>query len=87
VSAQRFGMIYLFSHGIVKIVLVLLLWRKQVWSYPLAVLVLIGFIAYQTARWTQTHSWVLTLLSLFDAVMIGLTWTEYRRLRRDGSYA
>jgi uncharacterized membrane protein len=84
VSAQQFGITYLFSHGIIKIVLVLLLWRKQLWSYPLAVFVLIGFMAYQTVRWTRTHSWLLILLSLFDAVMIGLTWAEFHRIRRDG---
>ncbi len=87
VSTQRFGIIYLFSHGIIKFVLVLLLWRKQLWSYPLAILVLIAFIAYQTVRWNRTHSWLLILISLFDAVMIGLTWAEFRRIQREGGNA
>lgn len=80
VSAQQFAIAYLLVHGIIKLVLVLLLWRKQLWSYPLAILALIGFIAYQMARWTTTHSWLLILLSLFDAAMIWLTWAEFRRI-------
>ena len=83
VSSQHFGVIYLLSHGLIKIVLVLLLWRRQLWSYPLAILVLFAFIAFQTVRWTRTHAWPLILLSLFDGVMIVLTWAEFHRIRRE----
>ncbi len=34
VSARFFGSLYLFSHGIIKIGLVLSLWRRKLWSYP-----------------------------------------------------
>jgi len=81
-SSQHFGVAYLLSHGLVKIVLVLLLWRKKIWAYPLAAGILVLFIGYQVLRWTHTHSAFLVYLSLFDAVMIWLTLVEYRRLNR-----
>jgi uncharacterized membrane protein len=86
-SSRHFGMIYLLSHGAIKLVLVVLLWRRILWAYPLGVGALVLFIAYQLARWTGTHSLFLLLLSLFDAFMIVLTIIEYRRLRAESSIA
>ena len=83
VSAQRFGVFSLLSHGLVNLVLVLLLWRRKLWAYPAVALVLCLFIGYQFLRWTGTHSFFLVLLSMFDAAMIWLTLVEYRRLRID----
>jgi len=84
-GAQHFGVFYLVSHGIVKLVLVLLLWRRRIWAYPLTVAVLVLFIGYQVVRWTSTHSTVLIALSLFDILMIWLTILEYRRLKSKDS--
>jgi uncharacterized membrane protein len=83
VSVQHFGVAYLLTHGLVKVVLVLLLWKRRLWAYPLAAASLVLFIAYQAARWTTTHSIFLVLLSVFDAAMIWLTLVEYHRLRCD----
>jgi uncharacterized membrane protein len=82
-SAQRFGVFYLLSHGLVNFGLVLLLWRRKLWAYPAVVGVLCLFIGYQFLRWTGTHSFFLIFLSLFDAAMIWLTLVEYRRLRAE----
>jgi len=80
-STRSFGVIYLLSHGAIKIVLVFLLWKKILWAYPLGIAALVLFIVYQLARWTGSHSIFLLLLSLLDAFMIWLTLVEYRRLR------
>ena len=80
-SAQHFGVVYLLSHGGIKIVLVLLLWRKKIWAYPLAVATLVLFIIYQVIRWTTTHSAFLVVVTALDALMILLTIVEYRRIR------
>jgi uncharacterized membrane protein len=85
VNSQHFGVFYLLSHGVVKVVLVLLLWRRRLWAYPLAVAVLALFITYQIFRWTSTHSLFLILLSTLDGVIIWLTLAEYGRLRQEGS--
>jgi uncharacterized membrane protein len=85
VSIQHFGMIYLETHGIVKLVLIVLLFRKSLWAYPLSILFLIAFIVYQLLRYTHTHSPWLIVLSIFDLVMIFLTWREYQTLMKTHS--
>ena len=74
-------MLYLLSHGGIKVVLVLLLWRKKLWAYPLAVAALVLFIIYQTIRWTITHSGFLAAFTVLDAIMIWLTIVEYRMIK------
>lgn len=81
ISTQHFAMLYLMSHGMIKFVLVLLLWRGKLWAYPLTILSFILFIAYQVYRYTFTHSVFLLLLTIFDVVMIVLTCLEYKRIQ------
>jgi uncharacterized membrane protein len=81
ISTQRFVVFYLVSHGIIKLILVLLLWRKKLWAYPLTIVSLILFIAYQGYRYTSTQSIALILLTAFDLVMIWLTYLEYKRIK------
>lgn len=83
ISTQHFGFIYLMSHGIIKCVLVLLLWRKKLWAYPLTIISLILFVAYQVYRYTFTQSAFLIFLTVFDIIMIILTIIEYKTLERD----
>jgi uncharacterized membrane protein len=82
-GAQHFGIFYLVSHGIVNLAIVLLLWRRKMWAYPVAVLSLLLFIAYQAVRWAHTHSPVLILFTIIDLIVIWLTVSEFRRLKRE----
>lgn len=81
ISTQQFAMVYLVSHGAIKLILILLLWRKKLWAYPLSILFLLIFIIYQIYRYTFTHSASMILLTLLDAVMIILTYLEYKRIQ------
>ena len=81
VSTQYFGVFYLISHGIVKFILVILLWKKKIWAYPLTVVSLILFIIYQIYRYTIDHSMSLIILTIFDIIMIILTFVEYKRMK------
>lgn len=81
ISTQHFAESYLMSHGIIKCILIVLLWRRKLWAYPLTIVSLILFIAYQIYRYTLTQSVFLILLSIFDTVMIVLTWLEYKNLK------
>ncbi len=83
ISTQHFAVFYLMSHGIIKFVLVLLLWRRKLWAYPLTIVSLILFIAYQIYRYTFSQSVFLIVLSIFDAAMIALTYLEYKRILAD----
>lgn len=81
VSTQAFGVFYLISHGIIKCVLVFLLWRKKLWAYPLTIASLFLFIAYQVYRYNVHASVYLLLLTTFDIIMIVLTFIEYKRMK------
>ena len=79
VSAQNFGIFYLLSHGIIKLILVVLLWQRRLWAYPLTIISLTLFIAYQAYRYTVDHSIMMILLTLLDLVVVILTFIEYKR--------
>lgn len=80
-GGERFVAIYLLSHGVIKIGLVVMLLKDKLWAYPAAMIVFGMFIAYQLYRFTFTHAAGLLALSLFDAAMIWLILLEYRALR------
>lgn len=81
-SSQRFTAFYLLTHGAVKLWLIVGLWRKRPAYYPTAITVFGLFIVYQLYRFQFTHSPLLLLITIMDLVVIGLTWSEYRYLRR-----
>ena len=78
ISSELFAAMYLLSHGIIKIILVVALLKNKSWAYPWSIAVLSIFIAYQLYRFTHTHSFWLIALSVFDVVVLYLIWREYR---------
>ena len=81
-ATQTFYAIYLVSHGLIKVVLVAGLLREKLIAYPLSLIALGGFIAYQLYRYSYTHSFGLILLTIFDLIVIVLVWHEWRLLRK-----
>lgn len=81
ISTQHFGVFYLMSHGVVKCILVLFLWRKKLLAYPLTIFSLVLFIAYQIYRYTISQSVFLIVLTVFDIIMIVLTFLEYKKIK------
>ena len=77
-NTQLFASIYLIAHGLIKIVLVSALLRGERWAYPAAIGFLSLFIAYQIYRLSYQFTPGLALLTLFDLLIVGLTWREYR---------
>jgi len=80
-NTQTFGAVYLLTHGLVKIVIVVGLFRRERWAYPVAFVFLGGFVVYQVYRMTYAPSAGLALLTVFDLFIIWLTWREYRRTK------
>lgn len=76
-----FAAVYLLAHGVVKVVLVVALLREKLWAYPWMMAVLAVFVLYQLYQLTVAPSAGLVALTLFDLLMIVLTWHEYRRHR------
>jgi uncharacterized membrane protein len=63
---------------LVKVLLVTCLWLNKLWAYPMTIGVFGAFALYQVFRFTHTHSWALIVLTIFDVLIILLTWNEYR---------
>src|ERR1700736_6657019 len=72
-----FAAIYLLSHGLAKVVLVVAVLRNQLWAYPGLIVLLVVFIVYQLYLLAIHITVGLTLLTAFDAFVIWLTWREY----------
>jgi uncharacterized membrane protein len=81
-NAVIFGAVYLLVHGAVKVVLVVALLLNKLWAYPSMIIVLLIFIGYQLYRIALDPSVGLIALTVFDALIVVLTWREYRRQRR-----
>jgi uncharacterized membrane protein len=80
-NAQIFASAYLLVHGIVKVGLVIALWNKKLWAYPLAGIVLVLFTAYQLYLFSHSRSLFQLALTVVDVVILLLLWSEYRRSR------
>ena len=80
-NAKLFIALYLFLHGAVKLILVVNLLRNRRWAYPATMAFLGLFLAYQIYRLTYGFSVLFLVLSVFDAVLLVLTWHEYRYFR------
>ena len=80
-ETQHFIALYLLSHGIIKLVVVIGLLREKRWSYPVSLTALVIFIVYQLYRYSYTHGIGLLLLSAFDLLLIALIWHEYKLIR------
>lgn len=87
-GTKLFGAIYLLIHGIVKIGMVIGLWKDKLWAYPVSLTILIAFTVYQIYRITLTHSVFLIALTVLDIVIILLIWHEWnyhhKKLREIG---
>ena len=81
-GGEVFVAAYLLIHGLIKIGLVVALLRHMVVAYPVAITVLMAFLAFQMWRYFAGGSVLLLALSLFDIVVIALVWREWRALTR-----
>ncbi|MEO7195989.1 MAG: DUF2127 domain-containing protein [Pseudonocardiaceae bacterium] len=82
-GTRSFAIVYLLLHGIIKIALVVALWRKLLPAYPIAVVALGAFVVYELLRTVHTHSIALPIFAALDLVIIVLVIREYRQLRRE----
>jgi uncharacterized membrane protein len=81
-SALIFGALYLLSHGVVKLILVVEVWRDHLWAYAALIAVTALFVIYQLYRIANKPTLGLSLLTIFDLIIIYLTLTEYRRQQK-----
>jgi len=77
-GTKRFAAIYILLHGLLNIFLAIQLYRNKLWAYLVAINVIIVLIFYQIYRIALHHSLFLTVITIFDALFIILTWHEYQ---------
>jgi uncharacterized membrane protein len=77
-GGKHFASLYLLAHGLIKALLVAALWFDALWAHPLTMVVFGLFSVYQVHRFLHTHSVALLLITVFDVLIIWLTWREYR---------
>ena len=77
-GATVFAAVYLLSHGLAKVVLVVAVLQRRTWAYPGMIALLGAFIAYQCYRLAYRLSLGLALLTAFDAFVVWLTWREWQ---------
>ena len=84
-GSTLFAAAYLLAHGLAKVVLVVAVLRDKLWAYPAMIALLVAFIAYQVYRLAVVRLTLgLSLLTVFDAFVVWLTWREYAARRRGG---
>ncbi|QYR18209.1 DUF2127 domain-containing protein [Corynebacterium glutamicum] len=76
--AMLFSSIYLLTHGLVKVVLVMAVLKNKLWSYTWMIVVLLAFIAYQLYRIALHSSAGMIASTIFDGIIAASTWREYR---------
>lgn len=80
IETQNFLAFYLFSHGLVKLVLVYSLLKKHYWAYPIALVVFTLFTIYQVHLYLLQHSpWMIALI-IMDILVVILTSIEYKHI-------
>jgi uncharacterized membrane protein len=79
--SQLFTATYLLIHGVVKVFIVIGLFSRRLWAYQIAEIVLFLFIAYQLYEYALTRSLWLVGLSIFDTLLLWLTWHEHQAMK------
>ena len=80
--AVLFGAAYLLAHGAVKVVLVVAILLDKQWAYPWMLVVLVVFVVYQLYRIALSPSAGMIALTVFDLLIIALTWHEWRQRQK-----
>ncbi len=80
-ASTTFVIIYLLAHGVLKLGIAINLLREKSWIFPVAVVILVGFIAFMGYR--LTHHWSVWLFgfALFDVLTLALVINEWRSPR------
>lgn len=73
--------VFLLTHGIIKLILVYGLLREILWIYPYALGTLALFLGYQVYVLITAPGIGMAVLAVLDAVIIYLVWREWRYLQ------
>ena len=81
-DSQVFAGLYLLAHGVVKVLLVVLLFMEKTWAFPLALVLFSVLVTFSIYRLSLHWSWILTGFVAFDLFTIWLIAKEWRAVLR-----
>lgn len=79
---NTFAILFLLTHGLIKIVLVVALLRNLKWSYPFALVTLGLFIVYQIYEMIVKPTFGMAFLTVLDSVIVWLVWREWQKYQQ-----
>lgn len=80
-GSKIFAVIYLWIHGIIKLIAVFGILKNQLWAYPFS-LITLGILAiYQVFSISVKPSVGMILLTIFDVFILWMIWREYGKVR------
>ncbi len=85
-SSQYFIAWYFLLYGALNIFLVIFLSRGKLWAYPVSMACFTLFILYQIRQVLLYHSGLLLLFTIFDILLVVVTYLEYLRVKRMVQY-
>jgi uncharacterized membrane protein len=77
-STLHFVSYYLLFHGLINLFLVISLWKRKLWAFPVSVVFFSFFVAYQFYRFYHNHS----LNLLFITIRFNYNHSFVRRIQR-----
>jgi uncharacterized membrane protein len=80
-TIKLFIALYLLINGVIKLGLVLALWKEKLIAYPISIIFFSLFVIYQIYRYILTPSWILIVLTILDLIIILFCYKEYRILK------
>lgn len=75
-----FAALFLLTHGLVKVVLVVCLLLNKLWAYPWALVVLGLFLIYQIFLLVTRPTFGMSFLTVLDIIIIILVYREWRKV-------
>ncbi len=81
-SLQSLAVFMLF-HGLIKLIIIWLLWKKKMWAYPLAFAAFGIFIAYEAHSFWVSQSLIMLLIVVLDLAIIAMIALKYLSLKKE----
>jgi uncharacterized membrane protein len=78
---NTFAILFLATHGAVKVGLVVALLRQKMWAYPVALVALSGFLVYQVYLLVTKPTFGMAFLTVLDVIILWLVWREWQQQR------
>ena len=81
-SSHSFWGLLFVVHGATKLLLSIALLKDKFWAYPTAAVVFTLFVGFEIYSLINRPSLFLLLITIFDAIVVGLILHEYRYIKK-----